>query len=224
MTENHSALDWFYHFHQHSITDLGGLVHEDFVKLEGEVKVNESPAQKVLLESHQQVINRILESLKEEKPDPATIFQQGLTALSDVEKERFILENLLEAVKRGESFSNMLGRFNALKLTNYEISTIPPEIITTTESNNQGVTNLTSSKGTGRLLEKLLDRLKKFALKIMQLLINAMKMLPKFISIQPIVGFAGPFPTFSFQLDLQTESLNLYDLFQDLTKGLIGTP
>jgi hypothetical protein len=214
MAENRTDIDWFHHFHQVGITELIALMAED-VKLQLDVDVSENQSQKALLDHHQKILKGIVESLKkEEKTEPASIFQKGLTALSDLEKERYLLENLLEAVKRGESLRNVLERYNTLKLTNYEISNVARESPTSTKSLPS------SSGGAGSLLRQLLGRLKKVAIKIMQLLTNALRVIPKFMSIKPSIGFSGPFPTLSFQLDLQTESLNLYELFQDLTRGL----
>jgi hypothetical protein len=199
-----------------ALTELLVLIGED-VKLQQDVDVNENQSQKALLDHHQKLLTGIVESLKKvEKPEPASVFQKGLTALADLEKERYLLENLLEAVKRGESFRNVLERYNNLKLTDYQITNVPRENTTSTKSN----TLPSSSSGAGNLLRQLLGRLKKVSLKIMQLLVNVLKVIPKFMSIKPSIGFSGPFPTLSFQLDLQTESLNLYELFQDLTRGL----
>src|SRR5688572_8645439 len=103
MAENRTDLDWFYHFHQVAITELIALMTAD-VKLKQDVDISENQSQKALLDQHQKLLNGIVESLKkEEKAEPASVFQKGLTALSDLEKERYLLENLLEAVKRGES-------------------------------------------------------------------------------------------------------------------------
>jgi len=218
MAENRTDLDWFHHFHQVAITELILLINED-VKLRPDVSENQ--AQRSLLDKHQELLKQIVEDFKkEEKPEPASVFQKGLRALSNIEKERFLVENLLEDIKRGESFRNILERYNTLNLSNFETTNIPRENATTTRSRNQVTTLPPSSAGAGDLLQQLLERLKKVAIKVMQLLINAMKVIPKFVSVKPIVGFSGPFPTFSFQLDLQTEALNLYELFQDLTRGL----
>jgi hypothetical protein len=216
MTENRTDLDWFHHFHQVAITELVVLMIAD-VKLQQDIDVSENQSQRALLDHHQRLLQGIVESLKqEEKLEPASVFQRGLTALSDIEKERFLLENLLEAVKRGESFRNMLERYNTLKLTDYEIANLPRESPAPTKPNIQSPVLPSSSIGAGSLLRQLLGRLKKVSLKIMQLLVNALRVIPKFMSIKPSIGFSGPFPSLSFQLDLQTESRNLYELFQEL--------
>jgi len=215
MPEHITDDDWFRHFHQAALTELIVIIKEE----------SERPtdgAQKRLLDEHQATLNNILARLGEEKPDPASIFQKGLRALADVDKERFLLENLLEAVKRGESFRNTLERYHAVGLTDIDVSQLPLE---TPPSEKEKAPALpASSVGAGNLLQQFLNKLKQVATKTMQIVINAMKVIPKFIGIKPSIGFSGPFPSFSLQFELQTESITLHELFQDLTRGLGGWP
>ena len=117
-------------------------------------------------------------------------------------------------MKRGGSLYQSINTYSHLGIKNVDISGMG------NDEKDQSSDLPKSSVGAGGLLKQILNRLKMVATKIMQLLINAMKVIPKFVGIKPSIGFSGPFPMISFQLDLQTESLNLYDLFQDLTKGL----
>jgi hypothetical protein len=209
MPENRSELDWFHHFSQLTVTELRILIRQ-----EAPTPTNE--AQKALVGKHQALLENILESLSEEKADPASIFQKGLAALSEIDKERFLIENLLERVKQGYSLRDTVEKYHGLGLTDIDVSQIPSD----GSKPLAGSEPPESSIGAGKFLQGIQQNLKKVAAKIIQLVINAMKAIPKFVGIKPSIGFSGPFPTFSLQFDLQTESLTVYELFQDLTKGL----
>jgi hypothetical protein len=217
MAETLTELDWFHHFHQATMTELTVLVNED-VELPEEASENQT--QKLLLNQHQGFLKSLLNNLKKEpKPDPASVFKKALGALSEIEKERFLRENQLEAIKRGESLSEIAERYNALKLSSLEVSNIPREAPPSAESTKEVPNPPASSMAAGNLLQRLLARLKKVSVKVMQLLVNAMKVIPKFVGIKPSVGFSGPFPSLSFQIDLEAQPLTLFELFQDLTAG-----
>jgi len=209
MTENRTELDWFHHFHQVEMAEL-------VVLIEAYTESPTNPTQQKLVEKHQETLKNILNGLKEEKPDPVSVFQKGLAALSNIDKERFVIENLLERVKQGYSLRDTIERYHRLGITDIDVSQIPFDSPTPLA----GVDLPESSIEFGKLLQGIVQNLKKVATKIIQLLINAMKVIPKFIGIKPSIGFSGAFPTLSLQFDLQTESLTIYELFQDLTKGL----
>jgi hypothetical protein len=56
----------------------------------------------------------------------------------------------------------------------------------------------------------------------MELVANAVKVVPNFVSLKPkpSIGLAGPFPTFDLQFDLEAESLTIHELFHDLIGSL----
>lgn len=210
MSEALTEMDWFRHFHQAAATELTVII-------KNHIDRPTDVTQQKLVAKHQETLDGILSSVNEEKFEPTSVFQKGLTALANMDKERFLIENLLEAVKRGESLRDTVGKYRTLGLTDIDVSQVAIDV----NNNNDGAASLPpSSVGAGKLLGQFLHKLKKVSTKLMQLVINAMKAIPKFIGIKPSIGFSGPFPILSLQFDLQTESITLHELFQDLTKGL----
>jgi hypothetical protein len=205
MPETTQEENWYPHFHQTLITEMTVLVGE-------EIGAPSEPTQRKLAESHSATLKQILEELKDDNPDPTSGFQKGLKALDKIDKERFLIENLLEAVKRGESLKDTLKKYNYLGLTNINVDhgpDVPPAMPP-------------SSMGAGVLLRRFSDRLKKLATKVAQGVVHAMKAIPKFVGMKPSIGVAGPFPTLSFQISLEVEWLTLASFFQTLTKSWIA--
>ena len=73
-------------------------------------------------------------------------------------------------------------------------------------------------RGAGRVLRKLLERLRDAALTIMEMVINAMKQIPHLVSLKPKaeIGVSGPFPAFEVQIDIEVEPVTLHEFFRAL--------
>jgi hypothetical protein len=172
-------------------------------------------SRRILLEQYKAMIGEVIESLTIEKPDPELVLQRGLKALYRIEQFRFLLGNLLEAVKRDESLKNSLIHYKSLGLTDFT----PPQSFTQEEEKKSP---WPSNAGAGRFLRKLWEQLRKAALTIMEIVLNAIKLVPKLVSIkpQPSIGLSGPFPTFSLEFDLEAEAITIHEFFHDLTEGL----
>jgi len=167
----------------------------------------------ILLEQYDKMMRAVIESLTLERPDPEVVLQKGLRALNRIEQFRFLLENLLEAVKRDDSLHNCLIRYGSLGLHDLPVSNLSEETRQSPWAFNWG---------SGRLLRKLWNGLQKAALTIMEILANAIKVVPKLVSIKPkpSIGLSGPFPTLSLQFDLEAESITIHELFHDLKGSL----
>lgn len=121
-----------------------------------------------------------------------------------------MLTNLVEAVKRDDSLQNSIARYDFSGLLDYSVS----EALSEKKRESPWPSNLTS----GRLLRKLGKRLRTVALTVMEIVANAIKMIPKLVSLKPkpSIGLSGPFPTFSLQFDLEAESITIHELFHEL--------
>ena len=141
------------------------------------------------------------------------MLQRGLRALNRVEQFRFLLENLLEAVKRDDSLQNSLSLYGSLGLHDFPVANLSEE---------KKQSPWPFNPNSGRLLRKLWDRLRKAALTLMEIVTNAIKVIPKLVSIKPkpSIGLSGPFPTFSLQFDLEAESITIHELFHELKGSL----
>jgi len=198
---------------QHSYRD--GLRELELNRAQNEVTLKDLQepslqAQRILLKQYDKMMHAIIAHLTLEKPDPDLVLQKGLRALNRVEQFRFLLENLLEAVKRDDSLQNSLIRFYSLELIDLNDVSLSEE-----KRKSPWPSNLRS----GRLLRKLWDSLRKVALTLMEIVVNAIKIVPTLVSIKPkpSVGLSGPFPTFSLQFDLEAESITIHELFHALT-------
>lgn len=206
MSEPHTDIYLFRHFHQKTTKELTELIKEEMPTLTDET-------QKALFKKHKTTLDNILKNLAEDEPDPESIFKKALSALSEIDQERFLLENLLEAVKQQKrSLNGVLQTYHALGLTDIDANQINEgERVTGTDVPG-------SSVGSGKLLGRMLGTLKKIAIKTIQLCINAMKAIPRFVGIRPSIGFSGPFPTFSIEFELEMESVTLHDLFEHFAR------
>jgi hypothetical protein len=162
-----------------------------------------------LREEYRKVLTSIIESLRMEKPDAEIVLRKGLAAMNRIERFRWLVENLLEAVKRDDSLNNSLKRYGSLGLLDECAGSLPEE-----KKNSPWPWN----PGTGRFLGKLWDRLQRVALTVMELVVNAIKVIPKLVALKPkpSIGVSGPFPTFSLSFELEVDSITLHDLFNDL--------
>jgi hypothetical protein len=169
---------------------------------------------RILFEEYDKTIRAVLKSLTPSSPDAESVLRGGLNALRLVEELRFIFANLLEAVKRDDSLHNSLTRYRDLGLIdNVNLTDVQDEKRTSPWLFN---------RDSGQLLRKLCQGLRKVALIVMEIVANAVKVVPKFVSLKPkpSIGLAGPFPTFDLQFDLEAESLTIHELFHDLIASL----
>ena len=167
------------------------------------------PAHLIMCEQYSKMIGDVIGSLSFDRPVPELVFKNGLNALKRIEEFRFLLDNLLEAVKRDDSLQNSLTRYSELGLIDFPVSNLTEE-----KRNSPWLFN----RGAGRVLRKLLERLRDAALTIMEMVINAMKQIPHLISLKPKaeIGVSGPFPTFEVQIDIEVEPVTLHELFRAL--------
>lgn len=168
------------------------------------------------------VIDLIADILKDVsgETNPKTIARKAFSHLDKVNQQRFVLENMLEGLKRGESMNNLAVNYQHLGLMTVphsgatiilgevtkeklEASMIPPR-----PAGNPN--NIPAPEpGMGKWLWGLITgALKKVAVRLMSMLSNALGAIPHFINIKPIVGMAGIFPTLSFQLEAGDMSLH----------------
>ncbi len=210
-----SSEEMFQHSYRDGLQDLELNQAQNEVDLKAALsQPDESPrAHLILLEQYDKMISAVIKSLTLERPDPDLVLRRGLSALNRVEQFRFLLENLFEAVKRDNSLQNSLIRYGSLGLLDFTVSDL-------SEETSQSL--WPSNPGSGLLLRNLWDRLRKAALTIMEIVANALKVVPKLVSIKPkpSIGLSGPFPTFSLEFDLEAESITIHELFHELKGSL----
>lgn len=210
-----SSEEMFQHSYRDGLQDLelNRAQNEEDLKDALSAAVVLPDAHRILYEQYSKMIRAVIKDLTLEKPDPDLVLQRGLRALNRVEQFRFLLENLLEAVKRDTSLQNSLRLYGSLGLHDFPVANLSEETRQSPWPFNPN---------SGRLLRKLWDRLRKAALTLMEIVTNAIKVIPKLVSIkpQPSIGLSGPFPTFSLQFDLEAESITIHELFHELKGSL----
>jgi hypothetical protein len=206
---------------RHSFHD--GLEALERNRLENEVELktrrDDTPEQlsrRILLEMYDDTSRKVLESFKSEIADAEAVLRGGLKALQRVEEFRFLLDNLLEAVKRDDSLNNALLRYRELELLEH------PDLHDAKEETTKQ-SPWPWNRGAGQFLRRLWQRLRKLALTVMEVLVNAIKVVPKFASLKitPIIGITGPFPTLHLEFGLEAESVTIHDLFHDLFDSVL---
>ena len=197
----------FEHFYRDGLRDLE--LNRAQNDLDLQPAPDAPPAHLIMCEQYSKMIGDVIRSLSFDRPVPELVFKNGLNALKRIEEFRFLLDNLLEAVKRDDSLQNSLTRYSELGLIDFPVSHLAEE-----KRNSPWLFN----RGTGRLLRKMLGRLRDAALTVMEMVINAMKQIPHLISLKPKaeIGVSGPFPTFEVQIDMEVEPVTLHELFRAL--------
>lgn len=168
-----------------------------------------SPAQRILCEQYSKMISDVITRLSFDRPDPELVYKNGLSALKRIEQFRFLLDNLIEAVKRDDSLQNCLIRYHELGLIDFSVANLTEEKRNSPWPFNRGV---------GRVLKKLWERLRDAALTVMEMVISAIKQIPHLVSLKPKaeIGVSGPFPTFEVQIDIEVEPVTLHEFFRAL--------
>jgi len=117
---------------------------------------------------------------------PTDIFKHALSALDNLDKKNFVIENLLEGLKRNEAPATLLHRFDKLGLLNLgeEYNTIPDAI----------------EEGTGSSLQLIKSGIRKAQILGTSLLSATVKALPKLAKFEHKVTFGknGLMPEISF--------------------------
>lgn len=197
----------FEHFYRDGLRDLE--LNRAQNDLDLQPTPNASPGHLILCEQYSKMIGDVISSLNFDRPAPELVFKNGLNALKRIEEFRFLLDNLLEAVKRDDSLQNSLTRYSELGLIDFPVSHLTEE-----KRNSPWAFN----GGAGRVLKRLLGRLRDAALTVMEMVINAMKQIPHLISLKPKaeIGITGPFPSFGVQIEIEVEPVTLHEFFRAL--------
>ncbi len=156
----------------------------------------------------EKTLNNTHESLAGElKSGPEAVFEQALKSLNQVEAKRFVINNVLESLKNGQKINDVLTRYGGMGL-------VPPAVPDSTVEDNPF-----------RMTQALLERKslwERVTTSVAQIGVNAMKTVPKWVEIEPHVGFVGPVPTISFAL--KGKGMTVYELFEALRGAQVPPP
>jgi hypothetical protein len=216
-------LTWeeFLHYFHHSHYKLQGIKNEIESVIIPDISGNEmihDPVRSALQDDQQKALDEILKDLHDLKPDPNVILNKALANLSKVDERSFVLTNLLEAIKRGEVAEVVLRKYKELGLTNIDVDAVKINMGGTGQNLNIGKNAVppSSPRDLGGFIQRLGQKLNKFALALMEIVVNAMKTIPMFVGVKPSIGMVGPVPSLSFELE--GESMKLSELFDAMQR------
>ncbi len=206
------AQDSFSHFHHDALRELK-LLRATTVPYPADGPIQS--AHEALRMMYESTLDGVIEQVANATLADAAL-RGSLMALKKVDDLRYLLLNLLEVVKRGDSLQDGLKRLHEAGL----VDGAAGEKISTFPLTEKRQSPWPSTLRAGRFVRALLSKLTDAALSLMELATNAIKAIPKFASlrVKPNIGWTGFFPTFTLQVDLQAEAVSLYDFFE-LLKG-----
>jgi len=139
----------------------------------------------------------------DDPPSPSRTFRAAMKGLDEIDAKRFLLHNVLESLKQGQTEKQITDNYVSIGLLK--------------RSTAQTMTKETSTSfDTGAEALGSLQSLKRAGLALCQISVNAIKSIPKFVEIDPgimLVGFV-PVPTFT----LKGKGVTVHELFELLRK------
>lgn len=132
---------------------------------------------------------------------PEAMFRAGLDAMDLVEAKRFVLDNLLEALKRGDKVAAVFKRFQDLGLLAHPAPGVKPS---SASSDEDAIKDLQKSKGL----------LKRTGLAAAQIATNAFRSIPKYVEIEPSISIVGVVPVLTFAL--KGKGVTVHELYETL--------
>lgn len=194
------------------------------LKLQEKLRVTEMsyglPEQYLIMNELKTTIDDILTDLGEET-SPEKILSKALSCLNKVEQKRFLMENLIEGVKRGENLGDLTKRYEHLGLMTRNENKDSEGKILAPPAPVTPIINARNSPNTGGFLMGIFTGvLRNVARRLMAIVTVAIRSIPHFVKIVPIVGIAGVFPTLSFSFEADDMSLqDLWELLIDVEKN-----
>jgi hypothetical protein len=210
MPEETISDEEFSHYHHNGMNAFKGVKGEKAdVTTDGKLNL----VKEALQNDFEHLLDDILKDLSPTgTPDPKAILNKALVGLSKVEERRFVLQNLLEAIKAADGNINVtqtLQRYKDLGLTTIEFDPSKTE---------QYQIDGTNTKGFGKFLLDLLKKAAKMGLTLMEIIKNAAKKVFGSVGIKPIIGVTGAFPSISFQLEV--ENLTAAEFFEAIRASI----
>lgn len=173
--------------------------------------LSNEPIKEILAED----ILKMMSDLKDDivkATTPEEIFQKALKGMDNLDKKNFLLDNLLEGLKRGDTPAKLLHRYDKLGLLDLGERQKQVEAMSTDE-------NDLSSNGLGRFIQKLKMIIRRSGLTMTALISPALKGIPKLLKLEHKVTFGkhGLIPEISFGVgsDIGTTLQDLIEIVKD---------
>jgi hypothetical protein len=153
-------------------------------------------------------IVRDLEKTEESK----SVVKAALQGLHRLDALGFVLQNLMEVVKRDESFRDTVERYSKLGILKSIQKILPAD---------QKTNPWFSSANVWRLLESVKSQFRKIAFRLISILLNTLKTVPMFVKLKPSpsIGWSGFLPTIALEFELDIEGVALNELIDVLLQS-----
>jgi hypothetical protein len=197
----------FRHYLQNDVNVLKGIKCETEDISTGDTDGKINSVKEALQNDLQHLLDEIIEDLSPEgTPDPSAIMNSALKGLSKIEAKRFLLQNLLEAIKGGNvNVTEILQRYKDLGLTTIDLN--PTQ---NPNRNEEVVADGAKTKGFGKVILGLLKKAAKIALTVIEIIKNSVLKVFGSVGVKPIIGLTGAFPSISFQLEVENLTASLF--------------
>jgi hypothetical protein len=155
-------------------------------------------------------IDTIVQDL-ENAEEPKSVVKAALQGLHRLDTLGLVLQNLMEAVKRDESFSDTVRRYSKLGILK-SVPPLPQDIKTNPWFSSETVWGK---------LKKVTSQLRKIALRCIELLLNALRAIPMFVELKPSpsIGMSGFLPSIAFEFELEIKGVALNELIEVLLQS-----
>jgi hypothetical protein len=155
-------------------------------------------------------IAKIVQNL-ENTEEPKSVVKAALQGLYRLDALGFVLQNLMEAVKRDESFSETVARYSKLGILP-SVQTLEPDKKTNPWA---------SSAAVWGILKSVKSQFRKIAFRLINILLNTLKTVPMFVKLKPSpsIGWLGFLPTIALEFELDIEGVALNELIDVLLQS-----
>jgi hypothetical protein len=155
-------------------------------------------------------IAKIVQNL-ENTEEPKSVVKAALQGLYRLDELGFVLQNLMEAVKRNESFSDTVARYGKQGI----LPSVQP-LAADTKTNPWA-----SSAAVWGMLKSVKSQFRKIAFRLINIFLNTLKTVPMFVKLKPSpsIGWSGFLPTIALEFELDIEGVALNELIDVLLES-----
>jgi len=174
--------------------DFYKLLRDSENQLEAEAKSmpqSETNDERAMIDHLSAIMMEMLSTVRKEN-EPDKVFAAAMQGLNKMQQEQFILENILESLKRGENLPEVMSRFNKLGLVKNQEDAAPVNI-----ADNESAAPYSRQ---GSFFMNLGKKIGRSSMILTKLAWAAAKAAGKFVEVVPVIGFVGPVPSVSLQL------------------------
>jgi hypothetical protein len=148
-------------------------------------------------EIYDSLVEVVKELAADEPLTPQAVLRIGLSGMSRAEEKQFLVQNLLESVKRGNKLTDTINKYRELGLTDVD-----------TEADSPAYNPSAERAKNGAFLNRLGRQIKRFAVRLLKIIVEALRLLGlEKAGIKPSLGLAAGMPSFSLEIDIEAVTI-----------------